>query len=167
MNYKYSDPNDPQGQQQPHGYTILVGGPQPQVQPNPYENPPPGMITKDMLMDIHRSKLRLAHAQARNMEADMIMRSMNAIKDAIDTNSLTVASGDTGSSARPPLEPAFDEINRGKLQLAYLRMTERLINYNEFFLTKECGIPLTNEINKLPKDPQPEVKNESQGYEVK
>jgi hypothetical protein len=158
MNFKYNDPNDPQGQGLPgqqHGYTIVLGGgPQQQVPPNPYDNPAPGSISPQMLQEIHRAKMRMAHAQARNMEADMIMRSMNAIKDAIDHNALTVADGDSGSGNRPPLEPAFDEINRGKLQLAYLRMTERLINYNEFFLTKECGMPLTNEITKLPLDPK-------------
>lgn len=147
MNYKYDEPGQQPGQGQPYIIQIPFGGPQ--HQPQQVEDRI--KLTPQMIEQIHVVKMRNAHANARAMEVRMILDGMKEIRDAINLSSITVAEGDTGSKDRPPLEPSFVIENRLKLQNAYLRLTERLINYDEFFLKNELKVELTNEIKKEPK----------------
>lgn len=144
MNYKYDEPGQQQpGQGQPYIIQIPFG-----QQHQPQQPEDRIQLTQSMIEQIHVVKMRNAHASARAMEVRMILDGMREVRDAINLASITVAEGDTGSKDRPPLEPSFAIENRLKLQNAYLRMTERLINYNEFFLGNELKVPLTNEIKK-------------------
>src|SRR6218665_3822195 len=80
-------------------------------------------LAEQVELDIARVEVRQGHAQARQMEVESILAAMGEIRSALDMTSLTVPDGDRGSTERPPLQPAFDDINRGKLQNAYLRIT--------------------------------------------
>ena len=110
-------------------------------------------LAQQVELDIARVEVRQGHAEARQMEVESIIRAMNEIRSALDMTSLTVPEGDRGSTERPPLQPAFDDVNRGKLQNAYLRITERLVNYTDWMVNTQLGVPITNEIKK--KDPEP------------
>jgi hypothetical protein len=93
------------------------------------------------------AKLRNMHANARLQETTVMLRGLEEMRTAMQL--FTVGTGDTGSSARPPFEVAFYEENRGKLQNAYLRLTERYLNYCEHMLVQQLDIPVTNEIRKV------------------
>jgi hypothetical protein len=139
MNYSYTQ--DEQGSQQSRPYVIQFGGPPPQPSIEDQVK-----ISQAMAEDLARARLRNLHAQARNMETKVLLDGMNEIRNAIQM--AEVAEGDTGSTDRPPLTPAFDDINRGKLQMAYLRMVENYCNYSENMLTKQLDVKLTHEIKK-------------------
>jgi len=138
MDYKYTEQDPSQGARP---YLIQFGGPPQQT----------GMednlkISQAMAEDLARARLRNLHAQARNLETKVLLDGMNEIRNAIQM--AEVGQDDTGSTDRPPLTPAFDEINRGKLQMCYLRMIESYVNYSENMLTKQLDVNLTNEIKK-------------------
>lgn len=151
MNYSIQD--EPQGQKPVVGYTIQLGGP-PQPSPEQTEAQKQALqfMNEPRFMQQFTGQMRNLYAEARLKESHMVLSYMREIRSALDTNSLTVAEGDGGATARPPLIPAFDDINRGKLQSAYLRLAERAINHVDFFMHRELGIPLTNEIKLAPKN---------------
>lgn len=148
MNYNYQQPGDEQQQPRHHGYQIVVPwGPPPQ-QPPPDQDPYALKPSPQQMNEIHLLRMRQGHANVRSQEQRIIMNAMEQIKSALDGQALTVGEGDNGATARPPLTPSFDDVNRGRLQHAYLYLAERLTNYVDFMLTQELKIPVTNDINK-------------------
>jgi hypothetical protein len=138
MNYKYDNPEEGPSRGQPY---IIQFGPPPQQ--GMEEHP---QISAAMANELARARIRNLHSQARGMETKVLLDGLSEIRSAIQM--AEVAEGDKGSTDRPPLTPAFDDINRGKLQMAYLRMTENYINYCENMLTKQLDVKLTKEIKK-------------------
>lgn len=139
MNYTSSEePGKPQS------YFIQVPIGQPQQQPVESVQ-----LSPQQMHELHTAKVRELHARARLAENELMMRSMDQILRALSTASID--DGDKGGDMRPPLTPAFYEINSGKLQQVYLRLAERLVNHTEFFLKNELKVKLTDEI-KLQKD---------------
>lgn len=141
MNYKYQGDEPPQ---QPPGYVIQIPFQQNQMPPQEAQIP----MNPQMIAEIHNAKIRSIYSATRLTESDLVLRGLTEIRMALNVGSITVASDDKGSTERPPLEPAFDEINRGKLQNAYLALTERYINLVDNFLVKELKVELTHEIKK-------------------
>lgn len=145
MNYNYQEADSP-GQQKQQGYTIVIGNPQPPQQQQPEDRM---QLTQEMAKDIHYGKMKYMLAEARNNESRLLLSYMRELRSAINSESLQVAEGDTGSKDRPPLEPAFRDDVRHKLQLAYLRLAERMVNHTEDLL-KEGSVKMTNEIKLAP-----------------
>lgn len=145
MNYKYTSPDDEQNKGQ-GGFQIIMPflpgqGPQQQY------NDPNEKVSAEFVKDFQLVKLRALHANARASEIRVILAGMQELRDALQM--AQVNAGDTGTSERPPLTPAFDDVNHGKLQNAYLTMVERYVNYTDFMLTSELKIKTTNEIKKV------------------
>jgi hypothetical protein len=99
-----------------------------------------------MANNFYQGRLRNLHAQARGMETKVLLDGMEEIRMALAQGS--ISDGDKGGDVRPPLEAGFDELNRGRLQNAYLRLAERFVNYVDHTLEKQLEMPLTNEIKK-------------------
>ena len=136
------------------GYSIFIGGPPPPPTEG-YETQqhPPHQLTPQQADALHRARLRTIHGNCRPLEAGIILEGLYEIRAALNIQSITVSEDDSGSGERPPLEPAFDEINRGRLQHSYLYLAERYCNYVDWMLTSQLDkdMTLTNEINKKPK----------------
>lgn len=133
---------DPGEQNQPgqHGHVVFAI-PSPQQAPQEQIH-----MTDQQMFDFSNGKIRALHAQSRPMETKILLDFMVEIRHAISMPE--VASGDSGTSERPPLTPAFNDTNRGKLQNAYLTLAERAVNYCDHMLSKEFKIATTNEIKK-------------------
>lgn len=147
MNYTYNDEQNKQQQPQGQGgYVIQLGTPPQQQQPPLPENmyqPTPKEQQAFMMARLSRQL-----AEVRLTESRLLLHGMEEIRAALDIRAITVAEKDSGSGERPPLEPAFNETNRERLQNAYLRITERLVNYYDHFIQHDMGIKVTNEIKK-------------------
>lgn len=137
-----------QNNQKNVGYTIQIAAPQETQQQQEQQRYAQQFMNQQMFINQHNGQVRNIFAEARQKEAYMVLDYMREIRSALDTSSLTVGEGDGGATARPPLVPAFDEINRGKLQEAYLRLVERAVNHTEHFMKIEMNMKLTNEIKK-------------------
>lgn len=145
MNFQYEQPGQQQpGQGQPYIIQIPFG-----QQPIQHQQPEDHYkLSQSQFNEIHAARMRNTHAQCRITETRVLLDGLHEIRTALDQGSLTVAQGDTGSKDRPPLEPAFNEVNRLKLQNAYLRMVERFVNHTEDWMGREMDIAMTNEIKK-------------------
>lgn len=144
MIFQYENPGQQQPGQPQQGYVIQLGGQPQQQQPHPEER----FFTQSQFNELHAARMRNTHAQCRITETRVLLDGLHELRSALDTNSLTVSQGDTGSKDRPPLEPAFTELNRLKLQNAYLRMVERFVNHTEDWMGREMDIKMTDEIKK-------------------
>lgn len=138
--YTEDENKQPQGQQ-PLFFQI-PGHHQPA--PPPQENITLNEEQKNVLIG---GRLRNVFSQARTLETKVLLDGMGEIRSALQQP--VINSGDTGSTERPPLTPAFSEDNRDKLQNAYLMMVERYVNYCDHFLMKELKVETTNEIKKI------------------
>lgn len=138
---------DPNQQQPPNqlGYTLTIANPQAQQQQAPQEM---YQMTPQQVQDCHAVRMRQSHAQARQMETSTLLSLMREVRSAIDADSIQIGEDDRGATTRPPLTAAFNDLNRVRLQGAYLRLTERCANYVDNMIGKELGMPLTNEIKK-------------------
>lgn len=141
MNYQYSLNEEGSGKQQQQT-PMFFAIPQPQPS-QPQEQIALNQEQSDILIN---GRLRNVHAQCRSMEEKILLDGMHEIRAAIQM--AEIAGGDTGTSERPPLTPAFDDVNRGRLQACYLTLAERLVNYCDHVLTQELKIRITNEIKK-------------------
>lgn len=140
------------------GYSIIIGGPPPpphEYYEHPPQQQPPN--TPQQADQLHRARLRAMHANCRPLEAGVILEGLYEIRAALNIQSITVADGDSGSGERPPLEPAFDELNRGRLQHSYLYLAERYCNYVDWMLVNQLDkdFPITNEIKKKAPESKP------------
>lgn len=152
MNYTYD--NQPPNQQNPQQGYVIQFGPPTQQQPQPKLPEQMYQLTLTEQQAFTMARLSGVLADVRMEEAKLLLAGMNEMRSALDTRSLTVGQNDKGSGDRPPLEPAFNDVNRGRIQNAYVRMVERYVNYVEHFLDHDLKIDLTNEIKKddgLPK----------------
>lgn len=119
--------------------------------PPPFSYPPPEPedripMSEEMLKEMQLAKLRQMHANARMQETAVILRGLEEMRLALQQ--FSISDGDRGATERPPLESAFEEINKGRLQNAYLRLTERYLNYCEHMLVHQLAIKVTHEIKK-------------------
>ena len=142
MNFKYISPDqedDPQGQA-PRQFAFVIPGPQPPQQQEQIK------MDEVTMKEYHIAKIRNMHANARTLEMNVMLRGLEEMRNALQM--AQVADGDGGTTERPPLTPAFDDVNHGKLQSSYLTLTERYVNYCDHMLKKELTIATTNEIKK-------------------
>jgi hypothetical protein len=119
-------------------------------QPEPEERIP---MDAEMVKEMQRAKLRNMHANARMQETRVLLGGLEEMRHALQL--FGIAEGDRGSTERPPFETAFYEENKGKLQNAYLRLTERYLNYCEHMLVQQLDIKVTHEIKKVQDKQEP------------
>lgn len=115
-NYNINDPYNQQRQQIPQNPDFRV-----------YQAPPQDPAYLQSLqrqMDAITSNIL---CEGRLVQIAIIHKGLDEIRAALAA--VTLAEGDRGNTDRPPLIPAFDEINRGKLQEAYLGMMTRYVKF--------------------------------------
>lgn len=147
MDFKYDSQQQPPGMPPAGSYIIQMPfgqGPPPNQQIDEYQK----YLSKAQFDQLHNAKVRQAYANARITESELLLRGLEEIRASLNDKSLTVGDGDQGSTTRPPLVPAFDEVNRMKLQQCYLAMAERYVNFVDNFLVVELKAKLTHEIKK-------------------
>lgn len=114
-----------------YGYTIQPGG-------QPGGNQPPGYPHPGQMLQIPSKMVDASSiytiSQARLNESRLLLNGMEEIRSAL--NMAKVGEGDGGATERPPLKPAFDDVNLGLLQQRYLFMVDQYISYTEHFLKK-------------------------------
>lgn len=84
------------------------------------------VLTDQEKMEVERMRIQNVEAniKAAHAEAGLFLNSLNEVRQALAQHSIDEENG--GMGERTPVLPAFDELNRGRLQQRYLTL------YDEF-----------------------------------
>lgn len=119
------DSQNPQGHAHAYQYALPLGGPLPNTAHNHNAE-----LMKDPLQRQYMvAQIRDLHARARANEAKVFLDALQELRCSLQSGAID--EGDTGTTERPPVKSAFDDINSGKIQQIYLNMFERYDAYTK------------------------------------